>query len=173
MPNTSKTPALLLAAATLALAACGGDDSSTTAASSATTSSPAATSRAPAAVTPAKSAFVTQAEAVCNDVNAQLRRLGQPIDLRAFAGIGRRAVALMVAARGRLAEIEVPADAQADHAQLVELLDEQIDVLRAMVRAAAANDQQQTDTLAETMTRVNERADAIASRLGLEDCAKD
>jgi hypothetical protein len=132
-------------AAALTLTACGGSDG------------------------PSRADFVKNAEAVCNDVNAQLRALGNPADIAEFKRMAPRAIALMADGNKRLGDVKAPKDLQDDYDSLLASLDEQA----ADVREAseAADDAGVTAALARE-TAAQRDAVALAKGLGLPACAK-
>ena len=120
-----------------------------------------------------KADFVAQADGICKRYDEKLAALGEAKDLREAARIAERAVPLIRDGVARLRALQPPDELRAlaerwyaVNAKNVELAERLRDAAKRGDLAAAQR------TVRET--RANERkADGLARKLGLEECAKD
>lgn len=121
---------------------------------------------------PTRADFVAKAEAVCEDVNGQLRRLGQPSDVAGFVAAATRSVAITSAGEERLREIEAPAELADGYERLIGLLEQQTAALRRIGAAARAGDDAGIRAAAADSERASGEQDGVARTLGLDACGK-
>jgi hypothetical protein len=158
---------VLVCGAVIAIAGCGGgDDSSTTA----STSAGVATGLTPLS----QEDFVSQANAVCADVNSQIEALAPPTnDVASVAKFTKQGLAIVVPAAEKLAEIVPPADLQGRYTQWLGALAKQVSLEQGIQSAAQAGDADTVNASIKELQSENEVNDQLASALGLTECAKD
>jgi hypothetical protein len=154
-------PAVTLA---LALAGCGGDDETTAETTAATGATGPVTELT-------QEEFVSQANAICADVNTELAALSQPQDLQALADYAAEGLAIVEPALEQFQAITPPADLQAQWAEYLAAAEEQVELTRQLQAAAEAGDQQEATALLNQLRELDN--EDRARELGLDECADD
>ena len=157
---------VLAAAATLAIAGCGGDDDTTD-----TSGTSGATGVA--GVPLSQDEFVSQGNAICDDVNTQLRDLQAPDgnDLQSIADYAEQGIAIVEPALEQFQALTPPEDLQSTWDEYLSSAEEQIELDRQLQAAAAAGDQKQVESLIQQLQELDN--DSVAKELGLDTCAED
>jgi hypothetical protein len=149
--RTSLIAALAAGAVALTLAACGGSDDKGL----------------------SKAEFVKQAEAVCTDVNAKFKALGEPSDAKAVPAYVEKAVEITTDGTKRLQAIKAPEDLADGYAELIDLLDQQTAAVEKLGDAVEANDAKALGDVSKKGDDLNDRANAKARELGLDNCGEN
>jgi hypothetical protein len=161
-----------VALGSLAVAGCGGGSSSTTDASGASGASGVAGS------TPlSKDQFLSQANAICSDVNQKVEALKAPPENPQSAAevVPFLVQGLSVARTGatQLEALNPPPEFQDERDQLVANTKKQLVLTGKAIAAAKANDTSQFQSIANQINAINKQDNEIASSMGLTECAKD
>ena len=167
LPSRSRLALLALAAAaSLAVAGCGGDDDTT--ATTAGVSGATGASGTPLS----QDEFASQANAICSDVNDQLRGLEAPTnDLDSIAAFTKEGLAIVEPALQQFQTITPPEDLQSTWDQYLSSAQQQIDLDKQLQAAAEAGDTEQVKSLIKQVQALNN--DALAKKLGLDTCAEE
>ena len=165
--------ALLLPTLIALFAACGGGDE----AQAPPPSAPAPAEAAAPAETDGerltKAEWIEQADALCAQAEDELDALGTPETLADIAALVPRAIEISEEQLGKLKALRPPAADEATLARALDLLEQQIDVLRRLGEAATAGDGAAVGEIATEGSTLNDEADSIAQSYGLEVCGSD
>jgi hypothetical protein len=151
------------------LAGCGGgSDSTTTAGASGASGTSGGTALS-------QDEFVSQANAVCKDVNAKIVALKAPPqgDLSAAADTLDQEIAIITPAISDLSAITPPSDLQSNYTTFVNALKAQVALVTQFASVAKANDTAKAQALAPKIDAASKKNNAVASDLGLTECAKN
>jgi hypothetical protein len=142
-------PLLSLASGLLLAAACGGDEDRLT-----------------------RDEFVSQAEAICEDYDAQIDDLGEPEgeDLGEYTD---QLVQLVEEGVAEFRELRPPEDLQDEYDRWMESNEEAVDAARELDQAVEEEDSERLGQIAAEVEQKEEEADELARDLGLEECATD
>lgn len=127
----------------------------------------------PAAPDGSATAYAAQAQAVCDDVNGQLSRLGAVGEAEGFAAAAEKSVEITTAGAARLRAIAVPEAVAGDYGRFVAQLEEQVAALKEIQTAFLARDDAAVRAASQKSQRANAQERALARRLGLDACAAD
>lgn len=159
---------LVIATAALAIAGCGGDDDTTTA----STGASGATGAGGSALT--EEEFVSQADAICADVNGQIEGLQAPTasdDLATLSDFAQQGLDIVEPAVEQFQALVPPEDLQDQWEDYLSSVEDQVDLDRQLADAAAAGDTQEVNSLVDQLNAGNNNQ--AAADLGLDECAKD
>lgn len=166
---SARSAALLavIASAALAIAGCGGGDDTTTASTGASGAS------GVGGTTPlSEEEFVSQANAICADVNSQIAALQAPTnDLPSLADFAQQGLEIIQPVLEQFQALVPPEDLQAQFDDYVSAVQHQTDLDQQLADAATAGDAQEVNSLVKQLQTADN--DQAASDLGLDECAKD
>jgi hypothetical protein len=165
--NLSIALPVACAAAAIAISGCGGGDSSTTASSTPVSGASGASSATPLS----QDDFVSQANAICADVNTQLAAVPQPNnDTASIAKYMTASLAIFKPAYATLAAIKPPADLQPQFDAYLAKTEKAITITESLIAVATAGDSARLQTMFDELQGQNNDAEATA--LGLTECSK-
>jgi hypothetical protein len=170
--NRSMSLVLLVACvAALAIAGCGGgDDSSSTPVASTVSGA----TGAGGAVPLSEDDFVSQANAICAEVNSDIEALTAPTnDLQSIADVTAQGIAIVKPALDQFLTLTPPADLADKWAEFLQHAQDQLKDEEALNAAATAGDTATVKSIANRMEANSGETDQIASEMGLTECAKD
>lgn len=123
---------------------------------------------------PSHAELVTDAGAVCRDAARRVRAIDppDPADVAAPARVAQRVVAIQRRALASLRELEVPTEDRADVDRWLALVEATLDQAEASVRAQRDGDLALATKANDNGRLLDERADEIATRLGLAACVE-
>ncbi|MDX6582463.1 MAG: hypothetical protein QOI10_1647 [Solirubrobacterales bacterium] len=164
--NRATGLAAVCATAAIAIAGCGGGSDSTTA-------STGASGATGASGTPlSQEEFVSQANAICADLNTQLEGLKPPTnDPASIADFASQGLAIIEPVFEQLQALTPPADLQSQFDDYVAAAQQSIDKEKELQAAAEAGDAGQVKSLVAYLNAHSN--DPAARALGLDECAKD
>ena len=153
----------------LAIAGCGGGSD--------TTSSGASGASGASGGTPlSQEEFVSQANAVCaeaNDKTEALKALPSSPTTADVATFTAQSIEIANSSYAALAAITPPSDLQAKYDQWLAAGKAQIAIATKLEQAAKADDTNQVKSIAQQMSSAGDKNNAVATDLGLTECAKD
>lgn len=152
-------------AAALALAACGGGSKASSSTASRSASAPS---------TPTRAEFIARADRVCQDADTR----SNPLNLRLqsattpsqVSSLLRQQLAIVQSGLASFKAIPEPPADKAQIAGLTAEVDQQVAVLRKIVRAAAAGDQATVSADEDALARLHVRYQRLAQSYGLRVC---
>jgi hypothetical protein len=158
----------VLATLAIALAGCGGGDDTT-----GSTGGASGATGAGGAAPLSQEEFVSQADAICDDVNNQLRDLTAPTanDLQSIADYTQQGIAIVEPAFQQFEAITPPEDLQGKWDDYLSAAQRQLELDKQLQAAADAGDSKQTQQLIQQLQALD--TDALAKDLGLGTCAED
>lgn len=166
--------ALLLPTLIALLAGCGGgDDEAQAPPPSAPAPAEAATPAETGEVRLTKAQWIEEADAICVQAEDELEALGTPESLADIVALVPRAIEISEKQLGKLRALRPPAADEATLTRALDLLEQQIDVLRRLGEAATAGDGAAVGEIATEGNTLNKEADRIAQAYGLEVCGSD
>jgi cysteine sulfinate desulfinase/cysteine desulfurase-like protein len=117
--------------------------------------------------------FLRRADAICADYDARLARLGNPASIAELGRLAARALPIAREGVAKLRALEPPEELARDVERWLARNDENVSRIAAIGEAAQADDATRVQEIASAATANERRADALARRLGLRDCAKE
>jgi hypothetical protein len=159
-----------IAAGALAVVGCGGggDSTSSTGASGA--------SGASGSEPLSKDEFVSQANAICADVNDKIEALQQPPQnpqVSELVPVFTQELAITREGETKLEALTPPSELQDERDKLVANTRKAEALVDKIIAAAKANDASQAQSLAQQLDALNKQDNQIAESIGLTECAKD
>lgn len=118
-----------------------------------------------------RDAYIEKADAVCTKVAAQQKALGAPATLDEIPPYVDKAIPILDAGVKELRDLRPPKEMEDGIDQWLKTTDETRDVLKRLKQAAANGDAVAARTAGVEGTKVDDRRDAIARRIGLTACA--
>jgi hypothetical protein len=119
-----------------------------------------------------RDAYLTKANAVCSTANAALRKVPAPVSISGIPAYVDRALPALDRAISRLHAFRPPAALQKDVDRWLSALAELRSTLAADRSAAGRNDAKKVAALGAAGASTTRRANALASSIGLTDCAR-
>jgi hypothetical protein len=117
--------------------------------------------------------YAAKADAICGKYKKQTDSLARPANLSDLAEVAGRIVPILDKARGELRKLKPPADEQATAAAWLDQFDVIIDDVEKIRDKAKANDPAGVQAQARPALLHNERANQLATQLGMKVCSKD
>lgn len=151
----------MLAALALAMAGCGGGDDNKSSGGGGDNSSALS-----------KSEFQSQANEICKQHNADIEKLGTPSGFDDIASYADKALKTTDDALAKLRELEPPAEFKEDFNQWLAYGDELGETVDELKQAAADEDEEGLKAAGEKAAARDTKSDAIATRIGIADCAE-
>ena len=158
-----------VAVGALAVAGCGGGGSSSTTGASGASG---ASGSAPLS----KQEFVSQANAICADVNNKIESLQQPpqnAQVSELVPLLTQELAIAREAASKLEALTPPSELQNERDKLVANTQKEEALADKLIAAAKANDSSQAQALGQQLDALNKQDNSISSSIGLTECAKD
>ncbi len=151
--------------ATIGIAGCGGGDDTT---DSAVTTGATGTGGAPLS----QEEFVSQGNAICEDVNSQLATLEAPTnDMATIADFAEQGLAITEPALAEFEALTPPEELQSTFDEYLSQAREQLAKTQELQAAAEAGDAEQVQSLLTEIQALE--GDPLAKELGLDVCAQD
>jgi hypothetical protein len=116
--------------------------------------------------------YVTRADRICTEINAQQAQLGAPDDLALRAAKGDGVLAEVQRARERLGKLKAPNELKVPVRTYLINLDRHLDLQRRGVAAAKRGDAAAVRRAAVRGKRLSANLDAAARRVGFEVCGR-
>lgn len=117
--------------------------------------------------------YAAGADAICGKYKRQTDSLAQPANLSDLADVADEIVPILDKARSELGRLEPPAGEQATADSWLRQFDVIIDDVKKIRDKARDNDRAAVQDLARPALRHNERANQLATQLGMTVCSKD
>ena len=140
----------LLAAVSLAAAGCGDDEGDAL----------------------SKEEFTSQANAICKKYEAESKTLGEPESIEEIPEFADKALALFDEQLGEMRELEPPEELKEDYDAFLKTGDESKKFVEDLKSAAESGDEQQIQQIGEQADEREKSSDALATKIGLTECAK-
>lgn len=150
-----KWMAVAVVGASLTLAACGGDDDSNSQLSYAD--------------------YGREANKVCKDADARIDPIGEKLtgEPQNDAPLIGQLAGEFESVIGDYKELEPPDELKADHDEFVRLADQQLAATKEAEQVAKSGDQAAYRAKLQEIEPIDKESDAVASRLGAQECAND
>jgi len=117
--------------------------------------------------------FVKQGNAICKDYNAKIEALGDPKDASEVRSFVDKAGGLVDEAMGKLDALSPPKKVEDDLAELITSSKKTKDAAQDLAKAVEDKDQKALAKVTETGDRLDKQSDALATKIGLTECAKN
>jgi hypothetical protein len=117
--------------------------------------------------------YAAKADAICGKYKKQTDSLARPANPSDLAEVADQVVPILDKARGELRKLKPPADEQATAAAWLDQFDVIIDDVEKIRDKAKANDPAGVQAQAQPALQHNERANQLATQLGMTVCSKD
>jgi hypothetical protein len=114
--------------------------------------------------------FADKVAEICDGLQADLDALGEPADTAEMATLARKAGNLLADARTSFGEITPPDELARDYADLLAVVDDQIEQATELKNAARADDEAAMNAAGEALSKLVDEKDAIADDLGVPEC---
>ncbi len=114
--------------------------------------------------------FADKVAEICDGLQADLDALGEPADTAEMATLARKAGNLLADARTSFGEITPPDELARDYADLLAVVDDQIEQATELKNAARAGDEAAMNAAGEALSKLVDEKDAIADDLGVPEC---
>jgi len=151
MARRLRTTAAVVAVVALVVTACGGNGSA-----------PLSTEQ-----------FVDKVAEICDGLQTDLDALGEPADNAELATLARKAGNLLADARVSFGEITPPEALARDYADFLAVIDDQIEQATELKNAARADDETAMNKAADTLSKLADEKDSIATDMGVPECLAD
>ena len=115
-------------------------------------------------------AFIDQVATICDDFQADVDALGEPADNAALATLARKAGNLLADTRAAFADITPPEALGKDYADLIEVIDRQIEGATELKNAARDGDDAAIEKALTTLSQLVDEKNSIADDLGVPEC---
>ena len=121
----------------------------------------------------AREEYSAKLNAICEQVSADQRAVGQPTSLKELASRGPRLVAILDRALDEVRDLKPPKAFRVAHKRFVALAEELNTKLLDLIEAAKANDQAKASQLSSAIDVLDSQSEAIArTQLGAPSCAQ-
>jgi uncharacterized protein YecT (DUF1311 family) len=120
-----------------------------------------------------KDQWIAQADAVCAEYESRLEALPEPNDVADVARLAREAQPIAAEGVEKLRALDPPEELEPAVAAWLELNDANVAAIDDLLAAAEAGDRQEVEVIAEKSTENERRADELAKRIGLANCAAE
>ncbi|MFL5945823.1 MAG: hypothetical protein ACJ74C_10365 [Gaiellaceae bacterium] len=117
--------------------------------------------------------YASKADAICAKYKKRTDALDRPATLSELANVADDVVPILEQARDELRELEPPADEQATASSWLDQFDVIISDVEKIRDKAKQNDSAGVQQLAQPALDHNERANELATQLGMTTCAED
>jgi hypothetical protein len=117
--------------------------------------------------------YAARADAICGKYKRQTDSLARPANLSDLAKVADQVVPILDNARGELGKLEPPANEQATADSWLKQFDVIIDDVKKIRDKAEDNDSAGVQDLAKPALKHNERANELATQLGMNVCSED
>ena len=117
--------------------------------------------------------YAAKADAICGKYKKETESLARPEDLSDLAKVADQVSPILDKAPGELRELKPPADEQVTATAWLDQFDVIIDDVAKIRHEAKANDTAGVQAQAQPALQHNERANKLATQLGMTVCSKD
>lgn len=148
MPSRGARLIVAASLAALAFAACGGDD------------------------TLSKEEYIERADEICEDIDRQIRELGEPEDPEAFEELVEEGTEITNNGLERLRELEPPEEDRDQINRMLNKIEEAVELLPEIQEALEDRDVEELQRLQTQVQAAANEAQEIAEDYGFEQCAR-
>ena len=117
--------------------------------------------------------YAAKADAICGKYKQETDSLARPANLSDLAKVADQVIPILDKARGELRKLKPPANEQATASAWLDQFDVIIDDVAKIRDKAKANDAAGVQAQAQPALQHNERANQLATQLGMTVCSKD
>jgi hypothetical protein len=117
--------------------------------------------------------YAAKADAICAKYKKQTDALDRPATLSDLADVADDVIPILEKARGELRDLKPPADEQTTASSWLDQFDVVIADVEKIRDKAKENDSAGVQKIAQPALDHNNRANALAKRLGMTTCAED
>jgi hypothetical protein len=120
-----------------------------------------------------KEEWIAQADAICADYESRLDDLAEPRDIADVVRLADEAKPIAAEGVAELRELKAPEELEPAVAPWLELNEANVAAIDDLREAAEAGDRAETEAIAEESAENERRADELAERIGLANCAAE
>jgi hypothetical protein len=117
--------------------------------------------------------LVFQADAICGEYEGKLDALDEPQSLEDVEALANEAMPIIEKGVDELEQLEPPEDLEDAYDRWIALSRESVAAIDDLKEAAASGDEGRVEQVVRETQAKEEEADALAGRMGLEECARD
>jgi hypothetical protein len=117
--------------------------------------------------------YAAKADAICGKYKKETDSLARPANLSDLAKVADQVIPILDKAQGELRKLKPPADEQATARAWLDQFDVIIDDVAKIRDKAKANDTAGVQAQAQPALQHNERANKLATQLGMTVCSED
>jgi hypothetical protein len=120
-----------------------------------------------------QSEFVSQANAICKDVNDRIDAVDAPTSVADLAEPTQKVKDIYDDGISKMQDINPPASAEDDFNEFIDISQQQSDRLSQIVDAAKAGDAAKVTQITNEGSTADKRSDTLATKMGLDECASN
>ncbi len=120
-----------------------------------------------------KEQFLEQADAICADFEAKLDELPDPQNLEELIALAGEAQPIAAEGVARVRALNPPEELEADVDAWLDLNEENVQRIEDLREAGEAGDEERVREIATGGSENEQKADALAKKIGLSDCARE
>jgi hypothetical protein len=120
-----------------------------------------------------KDELASQADAICGKYEQKLDALAEPKSIEEVESLAEEAKPIVEDGVDELDDLEPPEELEEDYDRWIALNRESLEAIDELKEAAASGDESRVEQVVQDANSKEEEADALAGRIGLDECATD